>query len=249
MPAVLVEIGFGTNAEEARFLNESGEAARDRERDRERRERISRQLRAQARQHRSVTRRAPRCRRRGDPLSESRSARLRNRCLRARDRRRHRSRGARRHRHESRERAAAERRAAAARGRHAGRDAQRDRARESGRRRSVRANDLPWLAANLSRARVLVNVVGDTVEDYPAVITQLDGARRHRWLRAERELPEHEGGRPRVRRRSARARGGGARRARGDAAAAVREAESHRWPTLRAPRRSPSMRARTRSRS
>ncbi|MEP7065835.1 MAG: dihydroorotate dehydrogenase [Gemmatimonadota bacterium] len=41
---------------------------------------------------------------------------------------------------------------------------------------SVRANDLPWLAKNVSRARVLVNVVGDTVEDYPAVIRALENA-------------------------------------------------------------------------
>jgi dihydroorotate dehydrogenase (NAD+) catalytic subunit len=41
---------------------------------------------------------------------------------------------------------------------------------------SVRASDLPWLANNLSRARVIVNVVGDVVEDYPAVISALDNA-------------------------------------------------------------------------
>jgi dihydroorotate dehydrogenase (NAD+) catalytic subunit len=41
---------------------------------------------------------------------------------------------------------------------------------------SVRANDLPWLANNVSRARVLVNVVGDIVEDYPAVISALEDA-------------------------------------------------------------------------
>jgi dihydroorotate dehydrogenase (NAD+) catalytic subunit len=40
----------------------------------------------------------------------------------------------------------------------------------------VRAHDLPWLAANVSRARVIVNVVGDTVEDYPSVIAQLGDA-------------------------------------------------------------------------
>ena len=40
----------------------------------------------------------------------------------------------------------------------------------------VRAHDLPWLAANVSRARVLVNVVGCTVEDYAAVVAQLADA-------------------------------------------------------------------------
>lgn len=38
---------------------------------------------------------------------------------------------------------------------------------------SVRANDLPWLAANISRARVIVNVVGGTVEDYATVVSEL----------------------------------------------------------------------------
>jgi dihydroorotate dehydrogenase (NAD+) catalytic subunit len=40
----------------------------------------------------------------------------------------------------------------------------------------VRAHDLPWLAANLSRARVIVNVVGDTVEDYASVVAQIGDA-------------------------------------------------------------------------
>ncbi|MEO6210374.1 MAG: dihydroorotate dehydrogenase [Gemmatimonadaceae bacterium] len=39
----------------------------------------------------------------------------------------------------------------------------------------VRAHDLPWLAANLSRARVIVNVVGDLVEDYATVVDELAG--------------------------------------------------------------------------
>jgi dihydroorotate dehydrogenase (NAD+) catalytic subunit len=38
---------------------------------------------------------------------------------------------------------------------------------------SVVEHDLPWLAANLSRARVLVNVVGDIVEDYASVIARI----------------------------------------------------------------------------
>jgi dihydroorotate dehydrogenase (NAD+) catalytic subunit len=41
---------------------------------------------------------------------------------------------------------------------------------------AVRAVDLPWLATHLSRARVLVNVVGDTVEDYGAVVGELASA-------------------------------------------------------------------------
>jgi dihydroorotate dehydrogenase (NAD+) catalytic subunit len=40
----------------------------------------------------------------------------------------------------------------------------------------VREQDLPWLAANLRRAQVLVNVVGFTVEEYAQVVAGLDGA-------------------------------------------------------------------------
>jgi dihydroorotate dehydrogenase (NAD+) catalytic subunit len=38
---------------------------------------------------------------------------------------------------------------------------------------AVRDHELPWLAAHLSRARVLVNVVGYAVEDFASVIEQL----------------------------------------------------------------------------
>ena len=41
----------------------------------------------------------------------------------------------------------------------------------------VRASDLPWLAANISRARVIVNVVGDIVEDYATVVSELANAK------------------------------------------------------------------------
>jgi dihydroorotate dehydrogenase (NAD+) catalytic subunit len=41
---------------------------------------------------------------------------------------------------------------------------------------AVRAHELPWLAAHLRRARVLVNVAGATVDDYVAVIRGLAGA-------------------------------------------------------------------------
>ncbi len=40
----------------------------------------------------------------------------------------------------------------------------------------VRAESLPWLAAHLRRAHVLVNVVGFTVEEYAEVVEGLDGA-------------------------------------------------------------------------
>jgi dihydroorotate dehydrogenase (NAD+) catalytic subunit len=39
----------------------------------------------------------------------------------------------------------------------------------------VRERDLPWLANRLSRARVLVNIVGFTVEEYAEVIGRLEG--------------------------------------------------------------------------
>ena len=41
---------------------------------------------------------------------------------------------------------------------------------------AVRQQSLPWLAANLRRAQVLVNVVGFTVEEYGDVVSGLDGA-------------------------------------------------------------------------
>jgi dihydroorotate dehydrogenase (NAD+) catalytic subunit len=41
---------------------------------------------------------------------------------------------------------------------------------------AVRAEYLPWLAANVRRVQVLVNVVGFTVEEYADVVSGLDGA-------------------------------------------------------------------------
>lgn len=40
----------------------------------------------------------------------------------------------------------------------------------------VRATELPWLAANRGAARVLVNVIGNAVEDFAAVVAKLDDA-------------------------------------------------------------------------
>jgi dihydroorotate dehydrogenase (NAD+) catalytic subunit len=39
---------------------------------------------------------------------------------------------------------------------------------------AVRATELPWLAANLRRCRVLVNVVGFTLDEYAEVVRRLD---------------------------------------------------------------------------
>jgi dihydroorotate dehydrogenase (NAD+) catalytic subunit len=41
---------------------------------------------------------------------------------------------------------------------------------------AVADHDLPWLAARLRRARILVNVAGATVEDYAQVVERLSGA-------------------------------------------------------------------------
>ncbi len=41
---------------------------------------------------------------------------------------------------------------------------------------AVKAEHLPWLAAEMSRARVIVNVVGRVVEDFAAVVERLDDA-------------------------------------------------------------------------
>jgi dihydroorotate dehydrogenase (NAD+) catalytic subunit len=41
----------------------------------------------------------------------------------------------------------------------------------------VRANHLPWLEQNLHRAKVLVNVVGHSVEDYATVVERLDASK------------------------------------------------------------------------
>ena len=43
---------------------------------------------------------------------------------------------------------------------------------------AVRANDFPWLTAHVRAARVLVNVVGDTVEDFAAVVAGLEDVPR-----------------------------------------------------------------------
>ncbi|MDQ3244641.1 MAG: dihydroorotate dehydrogenase [Gemmatimonadota bacterium] len=42
---------------------------------------------------------------------------------------------------------------------------------------AVREHDLPWLAANLQHARVLVNVVGNQIEDFATVVEGLDDQR------------------------------------------------------------------------
>src|SRR6476619_7038929 len=39
---------------------------------------------------------------------------------------------------------------------------------------TVRDQELPWLAAKLHHARVIVNVVGDSVEDFATVVAELN---------------------------------------------------------------------------
>ena len=66
---------------------------------------------------------------------------------------------------------------------------------------AVRREQLPWLAAHLPATRKIVNVVGFTVDEYPAVVAGIEeslAARQRgggRRVRAQRELPEREGGR------------------------------------------------------
>jgi dihydroorotate dehydrogenase (NAD+) catalytic subunit len=42
---------------------------------------------------------------------------------------------------------------------------------------AVRDSELPWLASHVGRARVLVNVVGDVIEDFATVVSHLDDAK------------------------------------------------------------------------
>ena len=57
-----------------------------------------------------------------------------------------------------------------------------------------RAEKLPWLDANLSHARVFVNVVGRTVEDYAAVVAGLDDASGFLGYEINVSCPNVEGG-------------------------------------------------------
>lgn len=41
---------------------------------------------------------------------------------------------------------------------------------------AARAEDIPWLAANLTKARVIVNVAGNAMEDFSTVVAGLDAA-------------------------------------------------------------------------
>lgn len=57
-----------------------------------------------------------------------------------------------------------------------------------------RTEKLPWLDASLSRARVFVNVVGRTVEDYAAVVAGLDDASGFLGYEINVSCPNVEGG-------------------------------------------------------
>ncbi len=57
-----------------------------------------------------------------------------------------------------------------------------------------RSEKLPWLAANLSRARVLVNVVGHTAEEFAAVVRGLDDAEGFLGYEINVSCPNVEGG-------------------------------------------------------
>lgn len=57
-----------------------------------------------------------------------------------------------------------------------------------------RSEKLPWLAAHLSRARVLVNVVGHTAEEFAAVVRGLDDADGFLGYEINVSCPNVEGG-------------------------------------------------------
>lgn len=42
---------------------------------------------------------------------------------------------------------------------------------------AVRSHDIPWLAANVGKARVIVNVIGNAIEDFGEVVAGLDDCR------------------------------------------------------------------------
>lgn len=56
------------------------------------------------------------------------------------------------------------------------------------------AEKLPWLAANLDRARVFVNVVGNSVEEYAEVVATLDGEDGFLGFEINVSCPNVEGG-------------------------------------------------------
>lgn len=57
-----------------------------------------------------------------------------------------------------------------------------------------RAEKLPWLAENLTRARVLVNVVGHTADEFAAVVRGLDDAEGFLGYELNVSCPNVEGG-------------------------------------------------------
>jgi dihydroorotate dehydrogenase (NAD+) catalytic subunit len=58
----------------------------------------------------------------------------------------------------------------------------------------VRRDVLPWLGRNLVRARVLVSVVGDSVEDFAAVIAKLDDSEAVAGYELNLSCPNVKGG-------------------------------------------------------
>jgi dihydroorotate dehydrogenase (NAD+) catalytic subunit len=59
---------------------------------------------------------------------------------------------------------------------------------------AFRADKLPWLRENLERARVFVNVVGRTVDEYAAVVAGLDGEEGFLGYEINVSCPNVEGG-------------------------------------------------------
>src|SRR5688572_4276485 len=54
---------------------------------------------------------------------------------------------------------------------------------------AVLREDLPWIAANVKRPRVLVNIVGREVHEFGEVVARLDGAARHQGYEVNVSCP------------------------------------------------------------
>ena len=65
---------------------------------------------------------------------------------------------------------------------------------------AVRAEYLPWLRRAYPDTRVIVNVVGNSVEDFETVVGGLDNVPGGGCVRTQRQLPQRESGRDGVRR-------------------------------------------------
>jgi dihydroorotate dehydrogenase (NAD+) catalytic subunit len=92
---------------------------------------------------------------------------------------------------------------------------------------TVRDEELPWLAAKLHHARVIVNVVGDAVEDFAKVVAELNDVDGVSAFELNVSCPNVKAGGNGIRRRQRDTRAPREARASGDAPAYHREALTH----------------------